>query len=128
MTFYWTPSGKGLAENSKYLSKYEKTVFIVDSEYTVVPQMTNVRPGQIAHPMPIRCARACLRNSAYPRASDEHRARKLSRPNIFQALTFYLIKKEKPLDLQVFSRIGKTMKQLQSISNTIMNTNLLVIF
>ena len=48
-------------------------------------------------------------------------------PN-FWAHTFWLIKinkkKKKNLDLQVFSRLGITMKELQSISNT----SLLVIF
>ena len=34
---------------------------------------------------------------------------------------------KKPLDLQVFSRIGKTMKKLQWIPNTIMNISLTVI-
>ena len=57
------------------------------------------------------------------------RARKISetRP-IFQVRTFCFLKNKKPLDLQVFSRIGKTMKKLQLSLNTIMNTSLLVIF
>ena len=32
---------------------------------------------------------------------------------IFRARTFYLVKNKKPLDLQVFSGIGKTVKKLQ---------------
>ena len=37
-------------------------------------------------------------------------------------------KKEKPFDLQVFSRIGEIMKKLQWILNTIMNNSVFVIF
>ena len=53
-------------------------------------------------------------------------ARKTSgtRP-IFRAHIFFLVKKKKILDLQVFSRISKTMKKLQWVSNTTMDTNLL---
>ena len=36
---------------------------------------------------------------------------------IFRARTFCFAKKKKTLDLQVFSRIGKTTKKLQSIPN-----------
>ena len=39
-----------------------------------------------------------------------------------------LLYKKKTLDLQVFSGIGKTMKKLNWIPNTIMNTSLPVIF
>ena len=37
-------------------------------------------------------------------------------------------KKEKYLDLLIFSRIGKPIKQLQWISNTIVNTSVFVMF
>ena len=53
------------------------------------------RPGQIARPMPIGYAH------------------------------FFLVKRKKTLDLQVFSRKGKTIKKLQLIPNTIMNINVL---
>ena len=68
------------------------------------------RPEEIARPMPIGRARA-------HKISD-------TRP-IFRAGTFCLVEKKKPLDLQDFSQIGKTMKKLQWVPNTIMNTNLL---
>ena len=48
-------------------------------------------------------------------------------PDIDRARTFCLVKNKKTY-LQVLCRIGKTMKKLQWIPNTIMNTNLLVIF
>ena len=35
---------------------------------------------------------------------------------------FCLVKNKKVLDLQVFTRVGKTIKKLQWIPNTIMNT------
>ena len=41
---------------------------------------------------------------------------------------FCLVGKKKPLDLQAFSRIGKTIKKLQSVPNAIKNTSLNVIF
>ena len=44
------------------------------------------------------------------------------------ARTFCLVKNKTTLDLQVFSRIGKTIKNLQRIPNTIMNASLPVIF
>ena len=71
------------------------------------------RPGQTARPMPIRWARVSKTPEARP---------------IFWARTFCFVKKKKPLDLQVFSRIGKTMKKLQRIPKPIANTSLLVIF
>ena len=68
------------------------------------------RPEQIAHSMPIERARA----------------RKISEtcPVFRAARAFCLAKKKKPLDLQSFSRIGKTMKKLWWVPNTIMNTTL----
>ena len=68
------------------------------------------RPGQIARPMPIGGTRA--------NKTCEMRS-------IFWARTFWLARKEKTLDLQEFSRIGKTMKKLQGIPNTIMNISVL---
>ena len=68
------------------------------------------KPGQIARPMPIGRARTCWTSETHP---------------IFRAHTFCLIKKKKSLDLQVFSRIGTTMKKLQWIPNTIVNTSVL---
>ena len=41
---------------------------------------------------------------------------------VLTQLTLCLNKKKKPLDLQIFSRIGKTMKNLQWIQNTNVNT------
>ena len=55
------------------------------------------RSAQIAHPMPI----------------GRVQARKISETrSIFWARTFCLVKQKKALDLQLFSRIGKTMKKL----------------
>ena len=65
-----------------------------------------IRPGQIVRPMPI--------GRAWARKTSE------TRP-IFWARTFCLAKKKETLDLQVFSRIGKSLKKLQWIPNTIMN-------
>ena len=48
-----------------------------------------------------------------------------ARPN-FRVRTFCLVKKNKSLDLLIFSRIGKTMKKLQWIPNTILNTMYLI--
>ena len=47
---------------------------------------------------------------------------------ILRARTFCFAKNKKQLNLQVFNRIGKTMKKLQRLPNTIMNTSLPVIF
>ena len=55
-------------------------------------------PGQIARPMSI--------GRYHTRKAFETRM-------IFRARTFCLVKKKKTLDLQFFSRIGKTMKMLQ---------------
>ena len=55
-----------------------------------------IRPGQIARPIVIERARV--------RKTSE------TRP-IFRARTFRLVKKKKALDLQVFNRIGRTMKK-----------------
>ena len=57
-----------------------------------------IRPRQIARPMPIGCARA--------RKSSE------TRP-VFRVRKFCLVKKKKLLDLEIYSRVGKTMKKLQ---------------
>ena len=59
--------------------------------------VTKNRPGQIARPMPIGRAGA----------------RKISemRP-IFRARRFCLLERKKSLDLQIYSRIRKTMKKL----------------
>ena len=46
---------------------------------------------------------------------------------IFRKRIFWLIKKKK-FDLQVFSRLGETMKKLQWILNTTVITSVLVIF
>ena len=64
-------------------------------------------PGQIACLKPIGRARVLKTSKTRP---------------IFREHKFFLVKKKKPLDLQVFSRLGKTIKKLQWISNTIMNT------
>ena len=62
------------------------------------------RSGQITRPMPI--------------------GKPLRRAN-----TFCLVKKKKKtLDLHVLSRIGNTMKKLQLISNTTMNTSVMKYF
>ena len=71
------------------------------------------RPAQIAPPMLIRRARA--------RKTSE------TRP-IFRANTFCLVKRKKILDLQVFSQIGKIIKKLQWIPNTMINTSVLECF
>ena len=55
-------------------------------------------------------------------------AKPLSRPRFFGYAHFALSKTKLIINLQVFSRIGKTMKKWQWISNTIMNTNLLATF
>ena len=47
---------------------------------------------------------------------------------IFQVCIFCLVKKKKISDLQVFSRIGKTVKKLQWIPNTIMNISVIEYF
>ena len=46
---------------------------------------------------------------------------------IFQEYRFFLRKKEKILDMQIFSQIGKAMKKLQLIPNTIVNTSVVAI-
>ena len=55
------------------------------------------RPGQIAHPMPIG------------------RAKPLRCAQFFRHAHFDMLKWKKTLNLQVFSRIGKTMKKSQSV-------------
>ena len=52
----------------------------------------------------------------------------LRRAGYFGRAHFALQKRKKSLDPQVFGQTGTAMKELQSIPNTIMNTNLLVIF
>lgn len=47
---------------------------------------------------------------------------------ILQARTLHLIKKKLALYLQIFRRLGKTMKTLQCIPNTNMNTCVPAIF
>ena len=60
---------------------------------------------------------------------DADRARKSSETlPIYQVHKFCLVKKKKSLDLQIYSRIGKTMKKLYWILNTFVNTSALVIF
>ena len=56
------------------------------------------RPGQIARPMPIGRGRARKTSETCP---------------IFRARTYCLVKKKKSLDLQIYSRIGETMEELQ---------------
>ena len=56
------------------------------------------RPGQIAPPTP-SVGRAQARKTSETRP-------------IFLARKFCLVKKEKSLDLQIYKRIGKTMKKL----------------
>ena len=46
---------------------------------------------------------------------------------ILRAPTFCLVKIKKPLDLQVLSRIGKTMKRLPCIPNTILHGGALLV-
>ena len=71
------------------------------------------KPAQIACQMPIGHAEA----------------RKTSKTcSIFRARIFFLVKRKKTLNLQVFSWIGKTIKKLQWIPNTIINTNVLEYF
>ena len=79
---------------------------LVSVNYTSVSRC-RFRPGQIERPRRIGHARV-------RKTSD----RRLS----FWEGTFSIVKNKKPLDLQVFCRIDKTMKKLQEITNTIMNT------
>ena len=44
---------------------------------------------------------------------------------VFRMHTFWGVKKEKILDLEIFNWIGKTTKMLQWIPNTIVNTSIL---
>ena len=53
------------------------------------------RAGQIAHPMPI--GRVRMRKTSEAR-------------RIFREHTFYLQKKKRPLDLSIFTQIGKILK------------------
>ena len=68
------------------------------------------RPGQIARPMSIG------------------RAKPLRRAQFISWANFALEIKKNQLDLQIYSRIGKTMKRLYWILNTFENTSTLVIF
>ena len=77
---------------------YEKLSFTKITNSIVMVWNCAVRSGQLAYPMPIGRVRTRKRSETHP---------------IFRARTFCLVKKKKPLDLQFFSRIGKTMKKLQ---------------
>ena len=56
-------------------------------------------------------------------------ARKTSETcQIFRARTFCLLERKKSLDLQIYSRIGKTIKKLLWIPNNLVNISVLVIF
>ena len=47
---------------------------------------------------------------------------------IFRELKFCLLKSKKLLDLQIYDPIGKTMKKLYWIPNTVLNTSTILIF
>ena len=49
-------------------------------------------------------------------------------PDVSDAHILTRKKEKKILNLQVFSQTSKTMKKLQAVPNTIMNTSLLVVF
>ena len=85
---------------------FSKTlIFSVTTIFSSDPKKGRYRPGQIARPIGIERARVRKNSETRPK----------NRP-------FCLIKKKKPLDLQIFSRIGKRMKMLHLIPNTIKNT------
>ena len=74
--------------------------------------LVHIKSRQIARLMPVR--RACARKT-------------YERHPIFWARKCYLAKKKKMLDIQIFSRMGKTTKMLHSIPDTIANSSVLVI-
>ena len=64
-----------------------------------------------------------------PMQTEHARARKTSETStIFWGRTFCFLQIKKIINLQIYSRIGKTMKKLQYIANTFVNTRALLIF